>query len=156
MIYMKDMFSKFLELMHEFEINNVDYILIGGMAINIHGFARNTEDIDLFINPIEKNVNNLRIAMINVFQDDDIHEITGEELGKYAVIRYGTEDDFYIDIISRIGEKFSFNDLQYEEKIIEGIRIKVADIKTLYKLKENTYREIDQLDIKFLKSKMGN
>ena len=65
-----------------------------GMAINIHGFARNTEDIDLFINPIEKNVNNLRIAMINVFQDDDIHEITGEELGKYAVIRYGTEDDF--------------------------------------------------------------
>lgn len=153
---MKDMFSKFLELMHEFEINNVDYILIGGMAINIHGFARNTEDIDLFINPIEKNVNNLRIAMINVFQDDDIHEITGEELGKYAVIRYGTEDDFYIDIISRIGEKFSFNDLQYEEKIIEGIRIKVADIKTLYKLKENTYREIDQLDIKFLKSKMGN
>ena len=63
---------------------------------------------------------------------------------------------FYIDIISRIGEKFSFNDLQYEEKIIEGIRIKVADIKTLYKLKENTYREIDQLDIKFLKSKMGN
>lgn len=153
---MEDMFSKFLKLMSEFEICSVDYVLIGGMAINLHGFARNTEDIDLFVNPVASNLSKLRTAMINVFKNDEINEITFEELEKYAVIRYGTEDDFYIDIIARIGERFHFYDLTYETKIIEGIKIKVADVKTLYRLKENTYREIDQLDIKFLKSKMNN
>lgn len=156
MIEMEDMFSRFLELMNEFEKNNVDYILIGGIAINIHGFARNTEDIDLFINPTETNVDNLRTSMNNIFHDNEINEITVEELEKYAVIRYGTHDDFYIDIISKIGEQFRFQDLTYEEKFIEGVRIRVADLNTLYKLKENTYREIDQLDIKFLKTKMNN
>lgn len=156
MIEMEDMFSRFLELMNEFEKNNVDYILIGGIAINIHGFARNTEDIDLFINPTETNVDKLQTAMNNIFHDNEINEITVEELEKYAVIRYGTHDDFYIDIISKIGEQFRFQDLTYEEKFIEGVRIRVADLNTLYKLKENTYREIDQLDIKFLKTKMNN
>lgn len=156
MIEMEDMFSRFLELMNEFEKNNVDYILIGGIAINIHGFARNTEDIDLFINPTETNVDKLRISMNNIFHDNEINEITVEELEKYAVIRYGTHDDFYIDIISKIDEQFRFQDLTYEEKFIEGVRIRVADLNTLYKLKENTYREIDQLDIKFLKTKMNN
>ena len=153
---MEDMFSKFLRLMIEFEKNNVDYVLIGGMAINLHGFARYTEDIDLFVNPEEENINNLRTAMMNVFRDDEIKEITTDELNKYAVIRYGAHDDFYIDIIAKIGERFHFYDLSYEEKIIEGIKVKVADVKTLFLLKENTYREIDQLDIKFLKSKMSN
>ena len=153
---MEDMFSKFLKLMSEFEICKVDYVLIGGMAINLHGFAHNTEDIGLFVNPVEKNINNLRTAMINVFRDDEIKEITTDELNKYAVIRYGTQDDFYIDIIAKIGERFHFHDLSFEEKIIEGVKVRLADVKTLFRLKENTYREIDQLDIKFLKSKMGN
>jgi hypothetical protein len=39
-------------------------------------------------------------------------------------------------------------------KEIDGIKIKYANLKTLYKLKEKTYREIDQLDLKFLKSKL--
>jgi hypothetical protein len=153
---MKDLFEKFLQLMHQFELQNIDYILIGGMAVNLQGFARNTDDIDVFIKLEELNIDNLRTAMFNVFNDNEINEITYEELEKFSVIRYGAQDGFYIDIISRIGEEFSFNHLNYEEKEIDGVKIKVADVKTLYKLKEHTYREIDQLDLKFLKSKLEN
>lgn len=149
------MFDKFLELMKTLEEYNVEYILIGGLAINIHGFTRNTEDIDLFINPTNKNINNIQKALYKVFNDDEIYQITAEEIEKYSVIRYGTDFFFYIVIISNIGEKFHFADLNYAEKTIDDIKIKVADIETLYKLKEKTFREIDQLDIKFLKTKMG-
>lgn len=149
------MFDKFLELMRVLEDYNVNYILIGGLAINIHGFARNTEDIDLFVNPSNNNIKNLQKALYEVFKDNEIYEITSEELKKYSVIRYGTDFLFYIDIISNIGEKFHFNDLKFEEKKIDNVKIKVADIETLYKLKEKTFREIDKLDIKFLKSIMN-
>ncbi len=153
---MNDLFSIFLDLMDRLDKNNVEYILIGGMAINIHGFARNTEDIDIFVKPTEKNINNLRNVLLAQFNDEEINEITKEELDKYTVIRFVTEAGFSIDIISRLGETFEFDDLVFELKKIEGVNIRIADVKTLYKLKEKTYREVDQLDLKFLKSKMEN
>ena len=142
--------------MASFDKNEVEYVLIGGLAINLLGFARNTEDIDLFIKPTEDNIHRLQNALMEVFNDNEIREITLNELNKYSVIRYGTDKGFYIDLISKIGTKFKFEDLNFEIKTIEGTNIKVADVETLYKLKEKTYREIDQLDLKFLKSKMGD
>lgn len=152
---MENIFVKFLELMASFEKNDVEYIVIGGLAVNLHGFTRNTQDIDLFIQPEKENIGRLRKSLFEVFDDSDIDEITLEELMKYPVIRYGSESGIVIDIISRIGTKFVFDDLEYDVKEIDGINIKFADLKTLYKLKENTYREIDQLDLKFIKSKLN-
>lgn len=152
---MQNIFDKFLELMASFEKNDVEYVLIGGIAIILHGFTRNTQDIDLFVNPKDENIIKLRKSLLEVFDDEEINEITYSELEKYPVIRYVAESGFVIDIITGIGEKFKFEDLNSEMKIIDGIKIKLADIKTLYKLKEQTYREIDQLDLKFLKSKLG-
>jgi acylphosphatase len=151
---MKNFFVKFIELMELLNNNDVDYILIGGMAINLHGFARNTEDIDIFINPTEENVKRFRKSLFDVFKDKEIDEITIEELIKYPIIRYGTKFGFSIDIITQIGEKFFFKDLNYNIKTLNGTDVKFADLKTLYRLKEKTYREIDQLDLKFIKSKL--
>jgi predicted nucleotidyltransferase len=151
---MTDLFSTFLELMNGLNKNNVEYILIGGMAINLHGFARNTEDIDLFINSTDKNIEALRKVLFQLFNDKEINEITQEELDKYAVIRFGTSTGFCIDIITKLGDAFSYKDLSSQEIEIDSIKIKVADVQTLYKLKEKTYSEIDQLDLKFLKTKI--
>ena len=152
---MENIFNKFIELVNVLNKNNVDYIIIGGLAINLHGFARNTEDIDIFINPTKQNVERFRESLLEVFNDNDINEIKLGELIKYPVIRYGTEYGFSIDVITKIGEKFLFNDLSYIVKIIDGTEIKYADLETLYKLKEKTYREIDQLDLKFIKYKLN-
>lgn len=141
--------------MASFEKNDVDYIVIGGMAINFHGFARNTQDIDVFVKPTEKNIDSLKKSLKDIFNDDEIDEITLKELNVYQVIRYGTENGFFLDIITQMGERFKYEDLQYDIKIIDGTKVKYADLLTMYKLKEKTYREIDQLDLKFIKSKLG-
>lgn len=153
---MENIFRKFLELMKSFGKNDVEYILIGGLAINLHGFARNTQDIDLFINPNKENVSELQKSLFEVFSDNDVYKITLSELEEYSVIRYVSDNGIVIDIISKLGEQFSFKNLEYEIKEIDGIKIKCANLQTLYKLKENTYREIDQLDLKFIKNKLNN
>jgi len=153
---MENIFNKFLELMTSFEKNDVKYILIGGLAINLHGFTRNTQDIDFFVDLEEKNIHKLQKSLIDVFHDNDIYEITFAELKKYPVIRFESNSGIQIDIIAKLGEKFNFSDLEYDIKEIDGIKIKLADLKTLYKLKEKTYREIDQLDLRFIKSKLDN
>jgi len=153
---MEDLYSKFLELAKELKNQQVEYVLIGGMAINLHGFARNTEDIDLFVQPDDLNIEKLRTALFNVFHDEQLEEITINELEKYSVIRYGSDYGFYIDLITRIGEKFKYEDLRWNEMKIDDCIIRVADVETLYKLKEKTYREIDALDLRFLQMKIKN
>lgn len=153
---MEDLYSKFLELAKELKNQQVEYVLIGGMAINLHGFARNTEDIDLFVQPNDLNIEKLRTTLYNVFHDEQLEEITINELEKYSVIRYGSEFGFFIDIITRIGEKFNYEDLGWNEMKIDNCFIRVADVETLYKLKEKTYREIDAMDLRFLRMKIEN
>ncbi len=46
------LFLEFLELL---EKNEVEYILIGEMAVNIHGYSRPTGDMDIWMNPTNDN-----------------------------------------------------------------------------------------------------
>jgi predicted nucleotidyltransferase len=135
---------------------NVDYVLIGGFAIVLHGSTRFTEDLDIFVRTSDDNIDKLRKALYSVFQDENVKEITGSEIRDYAVIRYGATEDFYIDIIGKLGDAFSFEDISYKEIDIEGTKIKLATLETLYKLKEKTFRAIDQNDLLFLSEKIRN
>lgn len=151
-----NVFENFIELIRTLENEKVEYVLIGGFAIILHGFVRATQDVDLFVNPTEENIEQLRSSLKRLYKDNSIDEITLSELQKYPVIRYGTDLGFYIDIIIAIGEKFSYNDLESETIELESCKVRIATPKTLYKLKKNTHREIDQLDIKFLEAKIKN
>jgi len=74
--------------------------------MGLQGLARATKDIDLFVRPVEANVERLRRALRSVYQDDCVDDIRTEDLaGDYPVVRYGPpEVGYLIDIIGRIGE----------------------------------------------------
>jgi hypothetical protein len=144
------MLAKFLKLIENLNYYKVEYILIGGFAIILYGYNRITNDIDLIINGTIDNLNNLRNALNNLYSDKSIEEITIDELENYSVIRYGTPDDFNIDIIKKIGEK-SYNDTNFEIVCYNNIRVNVATPESLYKMKEKTMRPIDEMDILFLR-----
>lgn len=149
-----DIYEKFIRVLSALQEENVEYILIGGFAVVLHGLPRVTQDIDLFLKPTEENIAKLKKALQEVFHDPDIHEISLEELNRYPVIRYGTPDGFSIDLIVNIGEMFSFDDIQYETVNIDGQTMRIATPHSLLEMKRNTYREIDQLDVKFLMKKI--
>ena len=151
-----DLFEKFINVITAFEDNNVEYKLIGDFAVVLHGFPRLTQDIDIFIRPEKNNIDNLKTALKQVFDDPAIEEITPEELNRYPVIRYGTPDGFNIDLIAKIGEVFSFDDVICEKRIIDGQSIKIATTESLIKLKENTMRDVDSIDLQFLRKKQKN
>ncbi len=153
---MNNLTEKFLSVLNALQKEKVDYVLIGGFAIVLHGSTRFTEDLDLFVRTTEENIEKLRKALHSVFHDESIEEITGSEIKNYAVIRYGTTEDFYIDIIGKLGEAFVFEDISYKEIVMEGIKIRLATAESLYKLKEKTFRAIDQDDLLFLSEKIRN
>lgn len=148
---MANQLKNFVTVIDALNSNKVEYILIGGVAVILHGLERLTRDIDIFIKMTEENVMKLRKALFSVFDDPSINEITFEELDKYPVIRYGSPDDFYIDIIGRLGESNIFDNFKYEIIDYQGTEIRIATPETLYELKKNTYRQKDEMDLLFLK-----
>lgn len=133
--------------------HDVDYVLVGGLALGVHGLVRATRDIDLFVRPTSENVERLRAALRSVFDDVSIDEIVAADLeGQYPVVRYGPPDgDFVIDLIGRIGDAFAFDDLDSERRTVDGVVVRVATPSTLYRLKKDTLRPIDRADAEALR-----
>ena len=126
----------------------VDYVVIGGVAVNFHGIVRATEDIDVFIAPNPENVHRLRVALHSVYDDPSIDEITAEDLcGDYPAVRYVPPGDGPpMDILTRLGERFRFADLARERYDVDGQVVAVATPATLYRMKKDTVRPLDHAD----------
>jgi hypothetical protein len=150
-------FERFLLLLQELERNEVNYVLVGGVALNLHGIVRATEDIDLFIQPEAQNIERLKEALRFVWDDPDIDQIKAEDLaGDYPTVRYGPPDeDFVVDLLSRLGSAFQFEDIQAEVVTIEGVKVRLATPSTLYRMKKDTVRPIDRADAATLREKFG-
>lgn len=54
--------EELLKFWRALQKNNVMYIMVGGVATNLHGYQRNTDDIDVWIKDSVENRKNLRTA----------------------------------------------------------------------------------------------
>ena len=144
-------FQRFMKVFEALEEKNVEYVLVGGVAVIFQGLPRATEDVDIFIRMEQANVEKLRDALMSVYDDPCIAEITLSELECYPVIRYGTPEGFYIDILARLGEAVTFDDLDVEMVEVHGVKVRLATPETLYRLKKDTVRPKDQQDAVFLR-----
>lgn len=149
---MVEYFDTFLKVMSALHTAQVEYILVGGFAVIIHGFPRLTQDVDLFVKMSQDNVASLRQSLDTVFHDVSLEEITADELAAYPVIRYASPDGFVIDVIGRLGEMVEYDDLSCDIIEIEGVPVRIATPEILYEMKSKTVRPQDHLDAAFLKS----
>ncbi len=145
-----EQFVQFRDVLEALAGHKVEYILIGGVAVIIHGVERLTRDIDIFIKMDRDNIRLLREALHSIYDDDSIDEITLEALEEYSVIRFGVTDDFCVDIMARIGEVAVYEDLKFEHLDFEGIDVRIATPETLYNLKKDTIRHKDRFDAAYL------
>lgn len=146
----------FLKVCEKFNHIGVEYVIGGGFAVILHGMPRLTNDIDFFVNPSKENVEKIKIALTEIFNDASIKEIKPTDVEEYSVIRYGTPEGFYLDFIGKVGEMFQFSDIKkgIEWIEIENIKVPVCSAETLLKLKEKSLRPVDQQDAIFLKEKL--
>jgi hypothetical protein len=129
-------FGRFLDVLRAFERADVDYVLVGGVAVNLHGIVRATEDIDFFMRPDPANVERLKSALRSLWNDPEIDDIKAEDFEAYPTLRYGPPgEELVIDVLTRLGTAFRFEDLEAETLMIEGVPVRVATPKTLVRMK---------------------
>jgi hypothetical protein len=135
-------------LCRELNQRNVNYIVIGGMAINIHGFTRNTEDIDLLIETEETNERKV-LEVLSLLPDGAAKELRPGEVAHYVVVRVC--DEITVDLMAKAcGHDYESAKDLISPVVVDGVTIPFASPILLWKTKQ-TFREKDQIDRLFLR-----
>jgi hypothetical protein len=145
------------EVLAALEREGVEYVVFGGVAMNLQGLPRATQDLDVLVAPTEDNIRRLRTALLAVFADPQIEDITAADLlGDYPAVQYvPPEGSFHIDILTRLGEAFRFEDLQSERVDFDGVEVSVVTPGELYRMKKDTVRPRDRADADRLRRRFG-
>jgi predicted nucleotidyltransferase len=136
------------DLLRSLNAHNVEFVIIGATAFPIHGYARATLDIDLFIRPEPRNAGRLLDALRDFGYD--IAEITLEDLltKKVLIRQYLVETDIHPFVT---GVTFD----QVWENRISGTfgkeKVCYASLDDLIIMKEAAGRPKDLEDLKVLK-----
>jgi hypothetical protein len=145
--------TDFRDFIQALNNNDVDYMLVGGYAVILHGYSRTTGDMDIWVNRTSDNYIKL-IAAFNEFKMP-VFDMTEENFLNHLdwdVFRYGRKP-VAIDIMTKMGG-LNFNEC-YEmckEYNDEGLLIKLVHYNDLIKAKKASGRHKDLNDLENLES----
>ena len=134
---------------------NVEYMIIGGVAVGFHGFPRSTADIDFWYNPTTENFNRI----INALDDRDIDTTSLKEIifdPKTAFVRIPHEKlGFRTEFLPHIPGLSSFLQARSNGILtdIDGVKITILGYEDLIKNKESVKRAKDMNDIEELRKR---
>ena len=94
--------SRQISLLAAFAAAKVEYAVVGGVAVNAHGYVRATNDLDVFIRPTEENARAAFEALRAMGVALEGLE-PGDLLSEEENLRFGPAED-HIDILASIGE----------------------------------------------------
>jgi predicted nucleotidyltransferase len=139
-------------LLSELNKMTVEYLVVGGIAVNYYGYRRTTGDIDLWIKPEnESNKKNLIVTLKNLGVTIPVlNQLENLDFTTPLVFIDG-EEPFKIDFMTRIsGVEFG---VAWNEKVIaelDGIQVPFIHLNHLILSKIATGRPQDKVDIEKL------
>ena len=92
-----DDFKEFLTLLNA---NRVDYLLVGGYAVGLHGYRRATVDLDVWVGPTPENAERV-VQALRSFGFDMPALNAQLFLDRRSIVRFGTPP-FRIEIMTAI------------------------------------------------------
>jgi hypothetical protein len=142
---MEPSFEKLLVLLAS---NQVRFIVVGGIAVTLHGYTRLTEDVDILVDAASDNLARL-IAALSAFGDGYAQELspTDFDLSEGAIRLVEEAEQCQVDIFT-IMSGWLYADIIQDAPFIEarGHRIYYASSPALIRWKSQSLREKDHLD----------
>lgn len=140
------MFRGFLESLNA---ANVEYMIVGGYAVNIHGYVRNTGDLDVWIASDAKNADRVVEALL-AFGFDVLDVKPELFLGENRIVQMGSEPE-KIEIITSVdGLTWTKAQPNIRDVMIDGVPVRVISLDDLITNKRASGRLRDQEDLERL------
>lgn len=141
----------------------VKYLVVGGVAVNLHGYARFTGDLDLVLLLEENNLvqmksvmdklgykERLPISVLSLSNETHVQEWLDEKNMKAFSFMPAKDNPLQIDII--IEESLQFDQLRKNQimKRISDVSIPVISMPDLVQMKKKANRAQDLMDLEAL------
>jgi len=151
------------EILQEFQTNKVKYILVGGIAFNLLGGERTTHDMDILVDMTNDNLAKV-VSILNkkgyrVKQPVDPMGIANEKIRTDWIVNKNMKAfNFYKEDEMKEVDIIIDSPVQYSDARKDCVRIKidsmvipVISIRNLIKMKKDTGRPVDAIDVNMLR-----
>lgn len=131
--------------------SDIQFLVIGGYAVNFHGYNRPTGDLDIWLSPDNETKNKLlNLLKAEEFTDESVDYVKQFDFTKPALFYLG-QIPLRVDFLTFISG-VNFN-MAFEKKDIlelDEMKIPFIDFENLIASKQANLRKKDQLDIEEL------
>jgi hypothetical protein len=144
-------FSDFIKALNNCQ---VEYILVGGYSVILHGYSRTTGDLDIWVNTTKDNYKKLAAAFyefgMSLFDMSEDNFLNNRQIDVFTFGRPPVS----IDIMKEV-KGLEFDEAYKNSNLveIESISIRLVDYRDLLKAKKATSRSKDINDIENLDEK---
>jgi hypothetical protein len=137
-------------LLEKLAKSEVEFILVGGLAVDLCGFVRTTEDVDIIVRHSTDNIRRL-LRCLASFGEGSARELSAADFvleeGSIRIV-----EDFPVDVFTVMsGRKYedllSLSSVHTTEK---SVRIRHLNAEGLILLKKDSLRPKDRLDVEEL------
>jgi hypothetical protein len=141
-----DELLRFWKVLNE---NKVRYIMVGGFATRFHGFNRNTDDLDIWLEDTIENRKNLRTS----FSELGYGDFSSLEMMQFVPgwTNFSIGGGIELDIMTSMKglENISFSDCLSMASLadLEGVEVPFLHINHLIENKKIVNRPKDQVDV---------
>ncbi len=152
--------ADYQSLLRVFQEKKLRYLIVGGVAVNLHGYPRLTNDIDILLALDHDNLATMARIMENMGYQQRL-PISIQELGDTDKVRtlmkdkglvaysfiHAKEPQFNIDVL--VGESMEFEKFTAHTMHADvwGLDVPVVSIDDLIAMKQNSDREKDVQDV---------
>lgn len=134
--------------------HNVQMLMVGGAAVNFHGYQRHSADVDFWINPTKQNFSNLLKVFVEMGYDIDDFPKEVKEQKQNISIKFSPYD-LDLELITNFSVNKSFEEAysSSEEVIVNDnllLKWNVLSLEDLITSKIKANRPKDLLDVQQL------
>ncbi len=147
----------------------VRYLIVGGLAVNAHGYLRFTKDVDVVVQLVPRNIESAFAALASLgyrplvsvsasqFADAPTREGWIRDKGM-QVLQFWSDVHRETPVDMFVQEPFDFED-EYRRSLAKPfgrIDVRFVSIPTLIRMKQLADRPQDRIDIEYLRKRLEN
>lgn len=147
------------ELLERLTAANIDFVLVGGLAVNAWGYLRATRDVDVVPEPSKENLARLEVLLADLGGKVDVG---GRLLDSEAISTFLKTGDRTlvvtdlgrVDVLQGLPQVPTFETLDSEasDVQIDGLTVRVCSLEHLLAMKRASERPRDRDDVEALEA----
>jgi hypothetical protein len=130
--------------------NDLKYLLVGGYAVNYHGYNRNTKDMDIWLEPTNENRDIfIKTLLCMNYSEQEVALLRTKDFTKSFKATIGPYTAS-IDLLTFFGVSLNFGEAYSKKEIFEiekGLSINFVSYEVLIDMKLKSGRDKDLWDV---------